>query len=71
MRRQLRSAPAIKWEVNYAPAPSDIFWENLNIPTPFWYFNAVLINLILAIFLFFVTTPAVIKFNSKNYRLCS
>ncbi|XP_074102132.1 transmembrane protein 63 [Cotesia typhae] len=60
MRRQLRSAPAIKWEVNYAPAPSDIFWENLNIPTPFWYFNAVLINLILAIFLFFVTTPAVI-----------
>ncbi|XP_014598524.1 PREDICTED: CSC1-like protein 2 [Polistes canadensis] len=60
MRRQLRSLPSIKWVVNYAPAPSDIFWENLSIPKRFWYFNAILINFALGITLFFLTTPAVI-----------
>ncbi|XP_043276289.1 calcium permeable stress-gated cation channel 1 [Venturia canescens] len=60
MRRQLRSAPTIKWTVDYAPAPSDIFWENLNVPRPCWYFNAIFINLALGITLFFLTTPAVI-----------
>ncbi|XP_034950764.1 CSC1-like protein 2 isoform X2 [Chelonus insularis] len=59
MRRQLRSAPAIKWVVNYAPAPSDIFWENLSIPRTCWYLNAIAINVALYITIFFVTTPAV------------
>lgn len=58
--RSLRSAPAIKWIVDYAPAPSDIFWENLCIPRPCWYLNAVLINLALGITLFFLTTPVYI-----------
>ncbi|XP_015604839.1 CSC1-like protein 2 [Cephus cinctus] len=60
MRRQLRSAPSVKWTVEYAPAPSDIFWENLSIARPCWYLNATLINLALGITLFFLTTPAVI-----------
>ncbi|XP_033211749.1 CSC1-like protein 2 [Belonocnema kinseyi] len=60
MRRQLRSSPAIKWHVSYAPAPSDIFWENLSVARPCWYLNATLINMILGLFLFFLTTPVVI-----------
>lgn len=60
MRKQLRSSPSIKWVVDYAPTPSDIFWENLSIPRPCWYLNAVLINFALGIVLFFLTTPAVI-----------
>lgn len=59
MRRQLRSSPAIKWIVNYAPAPSDIFWENLSITRPCWYLNAFLINIALGLLLFFITTPVV------------
>lgn len=59
MRRQLRSAPTIKWIVDYSPAPSDIFWENLSIPRRFWYFTAFSVNSILFLTLFFLTTPAV------------
>ncbi|XP_072767766.1 calcium permeable stress-gated cation channel 1 isoform X2 [Anoplolepis gracilipes] len=60
MRKQLRNSPHIKWNVDYAPMPSDIFWENLSIPRPCWYLNAVLINFALGLILFFLTTPAVI-----------
>ncbi|XP_011137889.1 CSC1-like protein 2 [Harpegnathos saltator] len=60
MRKQLRSAPSPKWIVDYAPTPSDIFWENLSIARPCWYLNAVLINFALGLILFFLTTPAVI-----------
>ncbi|XP_012527049.1 calcium permeable stress-gated cation channel 1 isoform X1 [Monomorium pharaonis] len=60
MRKQLRSSPNVKWIVNYAPMPSDIFWENLSIPRPCWYLNAILINCALGLILFFLTTPAVI-----------
>ncbi|XP_015436121.1 PREDICTED: CSC1-like protein 2 [Dufourea novaeangliae] len=60
MRRNLRSSPSLKWVVDYAPTPSDIFWENLSVTRPCWYLNAVLINFALGIILFFLTTPAVI-----------
>ncbi|XP_020293493.1 CSC1-like protein 2 [Pseudomyrmex gracilis] len=63
MRKQLRSSPSIKWIVDYAPIPSDIFWENLSIPRPCWYLNAVLINFFLGLVLFFLTTPAVVVTN--------
>ncbi|CAL1679702.1 unnamed protein product [Lasius platythorax] len=63
MRKQLKSSSSIKWNVSYAPMPSDIFWENLSIPRPCWYLNAVLINFALALILFFLTTPAVIVTN--------
>ncbi|XP_001600724.2 CSC1-like protein 2 isoform X2 [Nasonia vitripennis] len=60
MRRQLRSSPSIKWVVDYAPAPADIFWENLSIARPCWYFNAIMINTLLGLTMFFLTTPAVV-----------
>ncbi|CAK9817995.1 Calcium permeable stress-gated cation channel 1 [Anthophora quadrimaculata] len=60
MKKELSSLPSLKWVVNYAPIPSDIFWENLSIPRPYWYLNAILINFALGIVLFFLTTPAVI-----------
>ncbi|XP_017756966.1 PREDICTED: CSC1-like protein 2 [Eufriesea mexicana] len=60
MRKYLCSLPSIKWVIDYAPTPSDIFWENLSIPRPCWYLNAVLINFALGIILFFLTTPVVI-----------
>lgn len=60
MRKYLTSLPNIKWVVNYAPTPSDIFWENLSVPRPCWYLNAVLINFALGIVLFFLTTPFVV-----------
>jgi len=66
MRKQLRSSPNVKWIVDYAPMPSDIFWENLSIPRPCWYLNAVLINCALGIILFFLTTPAVSQFLSAR-----
>ncbi|CAK9827705.1 CSC1-like protein 2 [Anthophora retusa] len=60
MKKELSALPSLKWVVNYAPIPSDIFWENLSIPRPYWYLNAILINFALGIVLFFLTTPAVI-----------
>lgn len=63
MRKQLRSSSNVKWIVDYAPTPSDIFWENLSIPRPCWYLNAVLINFVLGLVLFFLTTPAVVVTN--------
>ncbi|CAB0033574.1 unnamed protein product [Trichogramma brassicae] len=60
MRRALRSSPSIRWLVDYAPSPADIFWENLSIPRPCWYLNAILINAVLGLALFFLTTPAVV-----------
>ncbi|CAL7936228.1 unnamed protein product [Xylocopa violacea] len=60
MKKHLCSLPSIKWVVDYAPTPSDIFWENLSVARPCWYLNAVLINFALGIVLFFLTTPAVI-----------
>lgn len=49
-----------EWILSGAPAPSDIFWENLSVETKYWYLKAVLINIFLFIILFFLTTPAVI-----------
>lgn len=69
LRRQLRSSTSNSWVVEQAPAPSDIVWENLNVPKPCWYLNSVLINISLFIFLFFVTTPIVIVSAIQNLKL--
>lgn len=54
------------WNIVKAPSPSDIQWENLEISTRNWYLKAIIINLILFIVLFFLTTPAIVVnlFNS-------
>ncbi|XP_068436162.1 calcium permeable stress-gated cation channel 1 isoform X1 [Clinocottus analis] len=57
-----------RWGVNYAPAPSDIIWENLSVRGSRWWLRCVLLNILLFLLLFFLTTPAIIvntmdKFN--------
>ncbi|XP_059908298.1 calcium permeable stress-gated cation channel 1 [Gadus macrocephalus] len=56
------------WGVTYAPAPSDIIWENLSLCGSRWWLRCVLLNILLFLLLFFLTTPAIIvntmdKFN--------
>lgn len=48
------------WSLSYAPSPSDIFWEYLNISASKWYIKWFIVNLILFLFLFFLTTPVLI-----------
>lgn len=46
-----------EWTLSYAPAPSDIFWEHLNVGASRWYVKWAVVNCILFLFLFFLTTP--------------
>lgn len=46
-----------EWTLSYAPAPSDIFWEHLNVGAGHWYVKWALVNFCLFLFLFFLTTP--------------
>lgn len=46
------------WNLSYAPAPGDIFWENLTTDTRKWWLRWIVVNLIMFLFLFFLTTPA-------------
>ncbi|XP_034243730.1 CSC1-like protein 1 [Thrips palmi] len=49
-----------RWHVTFAPSPADIYWENLSMPSRYWYLKAITINIVLFIVLFFLTTPAII-----------
>lgn len=46
-----------EWTLSYAPAPSDIFWENLSVSSGRWYIRWTIVNSILFLVLFFLTTP--------------
>lgn len=46
-----------EWTLSYAPAPSDIYWEHLNVSASSWYVKWACVNLILFLVLFFLTTP--------------
>ena len=46
-----------EWNLSYAPAPSDIFWEHLNVGNGLWYVKWFCVNIILFLVLFFLTTP--------------
>ncbi|XP_055374626.1 calcium permeable stress-gated cation channel 1 [Condylostylus longicornis] len=48
------------WKITVAPAPSDIFWENLNVSPSKWYFKWCVVNICLFLVLFFLTTPAIV-----------
>ncbi|XP_061824757.2 calcium permeable stress-gated cation channel 1 isoform X2 [Nerophis lumbriciformis] len=57
-----------QWGISYAPAPSDIIWENLSVCGSRWWLRCILLNILLFLLLFFLTTPAIIvntmdKFN--------
>lgn len=58
------------WTLSYAPAPSDICWENLSMDTARWYCRWITVNSILFLFLFFLTTPAyVVQILMKYSRI--
>uniref|UniRef100_A0A8U7MTY2 Transmembrane protein 63C n=1 Tax=Corvus moneduloides TaxID=1196302 RepID=A0A8U7MTY2_CORMO len=48
------------WGVRYAPAPSDIIWENLSVRGTSWWVRFFLLNICLFVLLFFLTTPAIV-----------
>uniref|UniRef100_A0A672TT25 Transmembrane protein 63C n=1 Tax=Strigops habroptila TaxID=2489341 RepID=A0A672TT25_STRHB len=48
------------WGIRYAPAPSDIIWENLSVRGTSWWVRFILLNICLFVLLFFLTTPAII-----------
>ncbi|XP_041043443.1 CSC1-like protein 2 isoform X2 [Carcharodon carcharias] len=59
---------ASNWSVSYAPDPHNIYWEHLSLRGISWWLRCLIINCILFILLFFLTTPAIIittmdKFN--------
>ncbi|KAK6183528.1 hypothetical protein SNE40_010997 [Patella caerulea] len=48
------------WEVKFAPAPDNVYWENLATPAWKWWLKAIIINSLLFILLFFLTTPVML-----------
>lgn len=58
-----------EWNLTYAPAPSDIFWENLNIDNAQWYCKWITVNLVLFLFLFFLSTPVIIVNQLDTFAL--
>ncbi|XP_034148064.1 CSC1-like protein 2 isoform X4 [Esox lucius] len=56
------------WTVSYAPDPQNVYWEHLSVGGLTWWLRCFIINCILFLLLFFLTTPAIIistmdKFN--------
>nr|XP_053639034.1 calcium permeable stress-gated cation channel 1-like [Cherax quadricarinatus] len=48
------------WIIRVAPAPEDIYWANLSVTNRHWWLKAIILNIMLFVVLFFLTTPAVI-----------
>uniref|UniRef100_A0A673HBD6 Transmembrane protein 63B n=1 Tax=Sinocyclocheilus rhinocerous TaxID=307959 RepID=A0A673HBD6_9TELE len=48
------------WSVIYAPDPQNVRWENLSLGGVSWWLRCFIINCILFLLLFFLTTPAII-----------
>ncbi|XP_055496278.1 calcium permeable stress-gated cation channel 1 [Leucoraja erinacea] len=60
-----------RWDVRYAPGLSEIIWENLSVQGSAWWIRCAVLNILLFLLLFFLTTPAIIvntmdKFNVTN-----
>ncbi|XP_029031155.1 CSC1-like protein 2 isoform X2 [Betta splendens] len=56
------------WTVTYAPDPQNVYWEHLSVGGISWWVRCFIINSVLFLLLFFLTTPAIIistmdKFN--------
>uniref|UniRef100_A0A667XUW9 Transmembrane protein 63B n=1 Tax=Myripristis murdjan TaxID=586833 RepID=A0A667XUW9_9TELE len=73
-RREPRSSPFSSnlhiqnWTVSYAPDPQNVYWEHLSVGGFSWWIRCFIINCVLFLLLFFLTTPAIIistmdKFN--------
>ncbi|XP_038162899.1 CSC1-like protein 2 isoform X2 [Cyprinodon tularosa] len=56
------------WTVTYAPHPQNVYWEHLSVGGIKWWLRCFVINCVLFLLLFFLTTPTIIistmdKFN--------
>ncbi|XP_017291496.1 CSC1-like protein 1 [Kryptolebias marmoratus] len=49
-----------KWQVSYAPHHKSVYWENLSVRGFCWFLRFLGINILLFIFLTFLTTPTII-----------
>lgn len=49
-----------QWTLAFAPSPDDLFWENLNVNPGHWMLKWTIVNILLFLMLFFLTTPAMI-----------
>ncbi|XP_052766027.1 calcium permeable stress-gated cation channel 1-like isoform X2 [Mya arenaria] len=60
----------VEWDVSYAPSPENIYWAKLSHSGWRWWLRAGLINGLLIILLFFLTTPTIILSNldKVNYQ---
>jgi hypothetical protein len=47
------------WNVAVAPNAGDILWDHLSVDPESWWARALIINIVLFIFVLFVTTPTV------------
>ncbi|KAG7262115.1 hypothetical protein CRUP_019503 [Coryphaenoides rupestris] len=64
----IESLHVYNWSVSYAPDPQNVRWEHLSLGGISWWIRCFIINCILFLLLFFLTTPAIIistmdKFN--------
>ncbi|TSZ83233.1 CSC1-like protein 1 [Bagarius yarrelli] len=48
-----------QWSVSYATHPNNIIWQNLSMPRWLWWSRYLLLNTLLFIMLFFLTTPSI------------
>ncbi|KAF0306501.1 CSC1-like protein 2 [Amphibalanus amphitrite] len=49
-----------RWQVQVAPPPEDIYWQNLSHSSLWWYVRSFFVNLVLFLVLFFLTTPVIV-----------
>ncbi|XP_067941710.1 calcium permeable stress-gated cation channel 1-like [Watersipora subatra] len=57
---------ANNWDVEFAPDPNDIYWQNLSLSPCLWWLRALIINGGLLVVLFFLTTPSVLLNNKAR-----
>ncbi|XP_062850753.1 CSC1-like protein 1 [Trichomycterus rosablanca] len=57
------------WKVSYAPHPNNIHWENLSVQGLKWWSRCMLLNILLFIMLFFLTTPSIIISTLDKFKV--
>uniref|UniRef100_A0A8C5NG11 CSC1-like protein 2 n=1 Tax=Gouania willdenowi TaxID=441366 RepID=A0A8C5NG11_GOUWI len=57
------------WSVGYAPDPQNVYWEHLSVGGMTWWLRCFIINSILFLLLFFLTTPAIIISNMDKFNV--
>ena len=48
------------WNIERAPAPGNIIWENLSSDPKYWWLRTAIINILLFVFVLFFTSPAIL-----------